>query len=147
MLSDIISAYETACTDLSYVFKFGTLSNNINIPSVAKGKFIWVDRPVNGGLDAKLIKTGTGKIRYNIVIHSLEEYTQQKEAEQTKQAIYDDHTTRLINVLSEAHSNDLSLQKGIAQNDSSNIFQLKVHQGKYIGVLANLTYNLDYCNG
>lgn len=145
LLNDIVTAYQAAAASLSYTFVSGTLEDVINAPSNAnRTEFLWLDRPVTGGFDTKLLRTKVGIVSYRLNLHSLQPYYQDLEKDTPKQSIYDNHTTRLINFLGEVHTENIQIAKAL-QGDSPTVFEHKIHMGKYIGVLVTLDYNLFYC--
>lgn len=147
LLSDIITAYQNAATTLDYVFVFGEKKDVIDVGSNDKRTpYIWLDRAVTGGMNSKLIMTKSGVVTYSLNLHSIQPYYQELEAQRIDQTIYDNHTTRLINFLGEAHLSNTSLAKGVEENNPIN-FEKAVFMGQYIGVMISLTYRLDYCNG
>lgn len=144
MLSDIITAYQTKATELGYTFVSGSLEDVVNVPSNDMGKFLWLDRPVTGQLDSKVLRTKSGLVSYQLNLHSLQPYTQEQESTELKQTIYDFHLTRLIDFLGDVHTDSISIAKGLRDN-SSTVFEHKIHMGKYIGVMVTLNYQLYYC--
>ena len=145
LLSDIITAYQAAADALGYTFVSGSKEDVVDVASNDKrSEWLWLDRPVTGQFDNKVLRTKSGFVSYQLQLHSIQPYYQDLEAETSKQVIYDNHVTRLINFLGEVHIENTMLARALRQNSQS-IFEHKVFMGEYIGVLVTLNYELDYC--
>lgn len=147
MLVDLVNAYQSAADTLGYFFKFGTLEDNVNIPSNANDQFIWIDRPVTGSFNKKLLQTGVGDYTFGITLNALQRWTQQRKATSGElQAIWDAQRVKAINIISSVSQSDTMYLRALGNNTEYNLVHAySIHSGKYIGITVNLTYNFTYC--
>lgn len=144
ILQDTIAAFSTKAAELGYTFKQGDLTQEVDIPSSADDWFIWMDRPVNVGGDAKLFRTKSGVVTFSMNIHSLEVHTQAKEYDQADVYFWDRNIERLITLIGDTCLDNPTIAKALRGN-SDGVFEKSVHQDKYIGLFLRLDFTLDYC--
>ena len=140
MLSNIVSAIETACTELSKEFLFGTIAEDLNKPSKAYSELVFLQIPFSGQASESLLRHGSGDIGYTLDLYVLEKYNDAQRQTTTKQAAWDTAMNTLISVVITACINDRNLQRSIVGQQSHNEI-LRFGNSHYISVRMTLNFS------
>lgn len=119
MLSDIVTAIESACTTLGKEFLFGTIASDLNSYSKSYSELIFLQIPFNNSFDQNLLRNGSGNLGYTLDLYALQKYNQAQQATTTKQAAWDASTTSIISVINQACTNDRNLKRSIVGNQTA----------------------------
>ena len=140
MLTPIVTAFTSACATLNKQFLFGTLSEDLNKPSMgAFSELVFLQSYSTGNIDAKLLKHGSGNIGFTMSLYVLEKYN---EADKTtsKQAMWDSALTTALTVVNKACDLNRNLQRSIV-NASPHTEILRFGNGNYIATRLNINFS------
>ena len=140
MLSNIVAAIESACTELTKEFLFGTIAEDLNNPSKAYSELVFLQIPFSGQASESLLRHGSGYIGYTLDLYVLEKYNDAQRQTTTKQAAWDNAMNTLIGVVNKACELDRNLQRSISGQQSHNEI-LRFGNGQYISVRMTLNFN------
>ena len=140
MLTPIVAAFTSACTTLSKNFLFGTLSEDLNKPSMGQyDELVFLQSYSTGNIDAKLLKYGSGNIGFQMSLYVLEKYNEADKAI-TKQAKWDAALTTALAVINQACTVNRNVQRSIV-NASPHTEILRFGSGNYIATRININFS------
>lgn len=141
MLSDIVSAIETACDseNLNKEFLFGTIAEDMNNPSKAYSELVFLQIPFSGSASQDLLRHGSGQIGYTLDLYVFEKYNDAQRQATTKQAAWDTAMNSLISVVNKACELDRNLQRSLTGQQSHNEI-LRFGNAQYISVRMTLNF-------
>lgn len=140
MLSNIVTAFENACTTLSKDFLFGTIAEDLNKLSNNQSELVFLQIPFTGQASQNLLRNGLGDIGYTMDLYVLEKYTTAEQATTTKQAAWDTAMNTLISVVNQACADDRNLKRSIVDNQTHNEI-LRFGNAQFITVRMTINFS------
>lgn len=140
MLSNIVTAIESACTELSKEFLFGTIAEDLNNPSKAYNELVFLQIPFRGDFDQNLIRNGSGYMGKTLDLYVLEKYNDAQRQTTTKQAAWDNATNTFLSVINKACELDRNLKRSIVGSQPENDI-LRFGNSQYISIRVTLNFS------